>query len=798
MFFDHGVLGINARNLLYIKPYNKKEGFRLADDKLKTKQYLSARNISVPKLYAKILNQEELNNFNWDKLPSSFVIKPNSGYGGEGIVVIKEKSGENWITVSGEKLTQEDLFGHVQDILDGRYSITYTSDTAFFEQRLISHESLEKISPHGLPDIRIIVYNLTPVMAMLRIPSDESHGKANLHLGGIGIGIDLAKGEFTHAVQYNKIIKELPGFGLIKGFRLPFWDDILLLASQIQQLCTLGYLAVDVVIDRSGPVLIEINARAGLAVQLANLAPLRRRLKKLEGVKITSPEKGVRLAKDLFGSRSERDILALSDKKVIGLKEEIILNFKHGTKKIIAKIDPQSDKNFLAEDLWEDTRLSFQEQEKSKATATNHTGSESLLVDFSLRETRKKGVFYPAHLPVEKYQAVLGKSVLQNFLVSPESEEKAKPLPQTKNKTKIKKASPKNEFYQFLDHTLCGVDKQISILSVLKPSNLEEEKDKFFASSDYNPTFKYPLPKIDPAEIKKELQSLQIGRSTWGQIFAKKKEELINKLDLIESVGNDKEFTEKSLQLYGKPTETLVLEAQKLLEKKVAPIKKSITASQAKKSFEKILRKNNLNNWRVVLKKQLTSRCTIGKGNTLLLKERARFSEKEIKKLIAHEIETHIFTAENGKQQKYQIFARGLANYLSTQEGLAIYNQNQVYKEGNRNFLLGTILVNKALQSSFREVFNLALRYVKEKEEAWSLALKVKRGTTNTSKPGGFTKNHIYLAGLRKIEEFIKKGGDLTDLYIGKINLEELLLIKKLKKISPPKYLPPHLKPKEE
>ena len=261
----------------------------------------------------------------FNSLPSSFALKPNTGYGGEGIIPVTGKEHGQYITAGNKKFSENELKDHIRDILDGRFSISNVSDSAFFEQYIFADERVAKYSYEGLPDIRIVVHNLIPVMAMLRLPTRESNGKANLHLGAVGVGIDIAKGETTHISYKNKIIDELPdGLGKIKGLKIPHWDQILTIASNVQLITNLGYMAVDICLDKnSGPVLLEINARAGLGVQIANLAPLRNRLERIQGIKVTNPKKGVRIAKDMFGNVVEKEIANLSGKQVINTEEKV-------------------------------------------------------------------------------------------------------------------------------------------------------------------------------------------------------------------------------------------------------------------------------------------------------------------------------------------------------------------------------------------------------------------------------------------------------------------------------------------
>jgi alpha-L-glutamate ligase-like protein len=330
------ILGMNARNLHFIRPNNLRPARRLADDKLFSKRIFKKNKLPVPDVIAKIKNFEELENFDWDILPDSWVLKPNRGFGGEGILVVygKKKNLENtWIKADGSLVTVEDVKTHIQNILDGNFSLSGVADVAFFEERLKLLKLFKPYSFKGIPDIRIIVYNKVPIMAMLRLPTRESDGKANLQQGAIGVGIDLATGVTTTAVQgKNKIIEYLPGTRLLlSGIKIPYWKDILTLAVQAQVVSNLGFLGADIAIDRDrGPVFLELNARPGLSIQIANLDGLLGRLRRVEGLKIKTVEKGVAVGMNLFGGEIEEEIEDISGKKVIGTTEKVKLIGKNG------------------------------------------------------------------------------------------------------------------------------------------------------------------------------------------------------------------------------------------------------------------------------------------------------------------------------------------------------------------------------------------------------------------------------------------------------------------------------------
>ena len=339
------ILGMNARNLDYIRPFNRSRAKKLADNKLLSKKILAKNDISVPKLIAKIRTVEELENFDWQSLPESFALKPNRGFGGEGIVVVygKKKNRTDisprvddasprveagWIKADRSLISTEDLKTHIRNILDGSFSLSGTPDIAFFEERLQLLKLFKPYSYKGIPDIRVIVFNKVPLMAMLRLPTKSSEGKANLQQGAIGVGIDIATGTTTTAVLgKNRIIEYIPGTRLLlSGIKLPYWYDVLKLAVRAQEISGLGFLGADIAIDKiNGPTIIELNARPGLSIQVANLSGLKERLKKAAGIKIKTVEKGIRVGKDLFGGEIEEELEEISGRKVIGTVEKVKL-----------------------------------------------------------------------------------------------------------------------------------------------------------------------------------------------------------------------------------------------------------------------------------------------------------------------------------------------------------------------------------------------------------------------------------------------------------------------------------------
>lgn len=785
---NFGILGINARNLHYIRPYNKKKAVRLADDKLKTKQFLSARDISVPKLFAAIRNQEELEKFDFGSLPSAFVLKPNFGYGGEGIIPFIGRKNGMYEKASGALMSQEELTEHIGDILDGRFSLAGDSDTAFFEQLIVCEETLAKYAYKGLPDIRIVVHNLIPVMAMLRLPTKASDGKANLHLGALGVGIDIAKGTATHIVQNNKIIDEVPEVGEIRGLEIPYWEEMLLLASKVQLVTNLGYLAVDIVIDRNvGPVLLEINARAGLAVQIANLAPLRKRLERIAGVKVPTPEKGVRIAQDMFGHKLDKEVKKVSGKEVIGSKEKVKVFSEGEAKYVWASINPLLERTLISRDLVEELALG------------EHADSEMVKLKFVLAEQRMQTLAQPEDLSGKDFDLVIGRRDLQPFLIDPTKGKKsAKKLPD-----KVKKEEddvPSGINYLSIDREIISIDRQIKLLYHLKPTNLAEEREAFMKDHKYQPQFTYPEFMFDAFHLKEKLRKVKVGLddSPLSKLFEEKIDEIEGKIKLLEAIGTDR-FGKRSKDLFGVPGEDLLLAAKEKLDSKPKHFEKTgevFDFEDAVREFEKVFKDYGLDKWKVKVKKDMVADCLAGKKNALFVREGAEFEEDRLRMLIAHEIETHILTAENGKNQSYGLFNRGFANYLETQEGLAIWNQEQVLPydvEKNYRSAILVFVVDFARKHGFAETFDYCKKIGMNDDRAFQTTLKVKRGLEDSGQAGAFTKDMVYFSGYLQVKDFVANGGEMEDLYYGKYNLRDLQRVKEVPHLRKPKVLPKFL-----
>lgn len=423
------ILGLNARFQLYSYPSNSRRGRKVAGSKLLTKKILHKAEIPIPEIYAKFTTQEDIYNFDWTKLPERFAFKPSRGLGGEGIVVVRKRaSGVNpvWITTQRTRVNVEDLKLHGLDILEGAYSAGNVPDNAFIEEFVGRNKVFRRYAYRGTPDIRVIVYNKVPVMAMLRLPTRESGGRANIHQGALGVGVDIATGVTTHAVWHGNLIRFKPGSKRkLHGIKIPYWNRILEIATLCPEPIGLGYLGVDVVLHpEKGPMVLEVNAEPGLEIQLANVAGLRRRLDRVEGLRVESAQQGVQIAKALFASSFAARVRAEAEGgKTVNIFEKIKIQGAEGQKiEVEAKVDSGAWRTSVDWTLAEKLGLLKESNILGTRKVRNPLGEErrpiiGLTFWLGGRKIRTAaGVSFRGHL---KKKVIIGRRDLTGFLVQP-------------------------------------------------------------------------------------------------------------------------------------------------------------------------------------------------------------------------------------------------------------------------------------------------------------------------------------------------------------------------------------------
>ncbi len=268
----------------YLNKYNPRDLME-SRDKLYQKEILGLAGIPIPGTLMTVADEEGLIPFQeWLAVrKEGFVIKPSQGHGGTGILVVERVVAKRFILPSGKGVEASYLARHAMRIINGRY-LGGTPDTAMIEERIILSRKLRELSTMGLLDIRVVVFRGFPIMAMTRLPTKGSGGKANVHQGAFAAGISISEGRIISGTKGRKSSRRHPGTGRsLVGFCFNMWEEIMETASAASDAMGMGFAGVDLVLDdRMGVLVLEVNRRPGLEIQNANRAGMRRRIRFVE------------------------------------------------------------------------------------------------------------------------------------------------------------------------------------------------------------------------------------------------------------------------------------------------------------------------------------------------------------------------------------------------------------------------------------------------------------------------------------------------------------------------------------
>jgi len=339
------------------------------------------------------------------------------------------------------------------------------------------------------------------------------------------------------------------------------------------------------------------------------------------------------------------------------------------------------------------------------------------------------------------------------------------------------------------DYELERISKKISFF-LINPNNTKEEKIKFLKTPGYNPQFTYNDSPHNLSKIRFELERISPENNIIGDILRGIRDKYLLDIELIEKRGGT-ELTDVSIRLHGQPSDELIKKAEELVKLDYEPEKIKYETKQIIKKLRIAFLKYGFH-WSVEENEMVASAAVGLKQKKLLIKKDSRFSENFLKRIIVHEIGTHIMRAENGKNQPYRFFARGMPGYLKTEEGLAVYNE-ELHNCLNNKLLkiyAGRVLaIKKALNYSFYDCYTYLREYFAI-DTAWRLTLRAKRGLSDTKNKGAFTKDIAYLEGYMAVKKFIEEGGNINNLYYGKIGIEHIPILSKIPSLINPKMLP--------
>ena len=417
------LLGMNARNQLYTS-LNSSAAKRFGTSKYATKILLEDKGIATAKLYGVLGTIEDVQEFDWRALEKNFVVKPSNGNAGKGILIFKtqEQNKEHWIDTIGRRWSLDEIHLHCADILEGIYSTYGSNASIIVEERVPIHSKFQKYAHKGTPDVRIIVFNHVPVMAMLRLPTPASEGRANLHQGAVGVGVDMFSGVTTYAIMGDgKEVRFLPGTKKkLNGIKIPNWTAALEMAITAADASGLKFCGVDLFIhEEKGPLVVELNANPGLSIQIANRAGLRRRLERVQDITVLNSSHSVRIGQALFAENFSDKIKAEDGLTIIKPFEDVVVYDRlKGKSTELALINTGRFRSSISSNVAE--KLGLIDSGDLLWFQKEKEGDKVPVVEVVFRlKNRKKttAMLVSKKLNKSKYQIEIGRNDLAGFLV---------------------------------------------------------------------------------------------------------------------------------------------------------------------------------------------------------------------------------------------------------------------------------------------------------------------------------------------------------------------------------------------
>ncbi|WP_165395244.1 flavohemoglobin expression-modulating QEGLA motif protein [Flagellimonas allohymeniacidonis] len=337
-----------------------------------------------------------------------------------------------------------------------------------------------------------------------------------------------------------------------------------------------------------------------------------------------------------------------------------------------------------------------------------------------------------------------------------------------------------------VDANLDRLIKSIELLSYVNPKNIEKEKHRFFTSKyAIDPEFTYPKVQFNPFKLQRLFFAQRLERiqdDTICKMYMDVINYYSNMIQCIETIGKGRHFYYNSLSVYGTPTEKDVQNARFILhfadEPTSADMEKVYTPHEACSYFEDFAKQYDFP-INIKYSTNIAAEAMVSNSaQALLIKKNVKFSKNQLLTLANHEIGIHLVTTYNGLLQPLKVFSNGFPKNVETQEGLAVFSE---YMGGALTLKRLKELAYRVLAAdslikgySFADTFDLIHGHYKlNRDEAFGITLRAHRG-------GGFTKDRLYLSGLRKIYKRYQREESLDILLSGKVALEDEDTIKYL------------------
>jgi uncharacterized protein (TIGR02421 family) len=338
-----------------------------------------------------------------------------------------------------------------------------------------------------------------------------------------------------------------------------------------------------------------------------------------------------------------------------------------------------------------------------------------------------------------------------------------------------------------VDRQLADVSSQFKFLLLVTPVNAERSWHTF-ADRKYTkePNFQYRPLETDPLLLKRRLLKIrteEIEDPTLAHLLRQTQDELDRQITMLADIGT-RRFLPGSLQVYGGVEPPLLELARDLLRRLPEPDEETSNgvgatafARRAAREIQHYRRQLKSYAGKAIVRDDIYSGL-LSTGGNLYIGRETTLPARRVEALLQHEVGTHLLTYYNGQAQPLRLLKVGLAGYDGLQEGLAVLSEYLVggLSRGRMRTLAARVVVTDRmiggapLAESFRALVD---EYGFHPRTAYTIALRVYRG-------GGLTKDAIYLRGLVEILDYIRRGGELEPLFVGKLAADHIPIVGEL------------------
>lgn len=337
-----------------------------------------------------------------------------------------------------------------------------------------------------------------------------------------------------------------------------------------------------------------------------------------------------------------------------------------------------------------------------------------------------------------------------------------------------------------VDTQLAEIEQAYRFLLLISPTNTLKARDEF-ARNDFkkNPKFLYRILSIDPDQLKEQLYQIKVRSiedPALAFLYREKREEIDKQLTMLGERGT-KNFMYSSIRLYDSVDPELLSQAKDILNKFPSKHTKTLEWADchelARAAREEIARYRQSDpglDATVSIKHDVIG-IMVSKGQ-VLIGESFKVPKNRVEALIHHEVGTHVLTYYNGKAQPLKLLYSGFAGYDELQEGLAVLSEYLTggLTRGRLRLLAARVIAGHSLTegADFCGTFHeLHHDYGFELGTAFDVTARIHQG-------GGCTKDIIYLRGLIKLMDYLKNGGELEPLFVGKISQKHVPFMEEL------------------